>query len=155
MIKISLQISIETYLDDAEARKQQAELEAKNEKIAAAIDANEKATKEAYNKAMGAMRASYQIISGFTQILGGSMGAAFGAIYGVGYAAITMYQAIAAAQFFVPGMQMQSILMTMSLVSAMISLGGVIVGQMELANKVNGIQQMLVGINGLMGAFNW
>ena len=152
---MSIQINIETYLDDAAARAQQAALEAKNQKIAGAIKQNEKDSKVAFEKTMSAMRASYQVIGGISQILGGSMGAAFGAIYGVGYAAITMYSAIAAAQFFVPGMQVQSALMVMSLITAAASLAGVIAGQTDLSSKVGALNQVISGIGGYLNSMDF
>lgn len=104
---------------------------------------------------MRAMRASYQMIGGIAQIMGGSMGAIFSAVYGVGFAAITMYQAIAAAQFFIPGMQIQSALMVMSLITALASLAGVMTGQTELSRQVSGLNQSLVGIGSMIGAINF
>lgn len=101
------------------------------------------------------MRASYQMIGGIAQIMGGSMGAIFSAVYGVGFAAITMYQAIAAAQFFIPGMQIQSALMLMSLITALASLAGVMTGQIELSRQVSGLNQLLVGTAGMIGVINF
>jgi len=104
---------------------------------------------------MRAMRASYQMIGGIAQIMGGSMGAVFSAVYGVGFAAITMFSAIAEAQFFIPGMQIQSALMVMSLITALASLGGVMTGQMELSRQVSGLNQLLVGMGSMIGAINF
>ena len=151
---MSLQIPITAYLDSTELRTEQAILIAKNEEIARATEENEIRTKEAFDNSLRAMRASYQMIGGIAQIMGGSMGAIFSAIYGVGFAAITMYQAIAAAQFFIPGMQIQSALMVMSLITALTSLGGVMLGQTKLSRNVSNLNQSLVGISGMISTFS-
>jgi len=152
---MSLRISVDAVLDDSQAKAQQAELEAKNEKIKEAIDENEKRTKEAFNKALGAMRASYMVVSGVAQAMGGSMAQAFSAIYGVAVAGITTYQSIAAAMASVPGGQLQAILMTASLITAIVSLAGVLTGQEEFAKQISGLNSAIQGIGSLIGVFDF
>lgn len=152
---MSLQLSIEAYLDDARARAQQRALEETNKKIAAGIKENEKQSKAAYDKSVGAMRASYMMISGFSDVIGGNMMNIFSTVYGVGVASITMLTAIAEAQFFIPGMQLQSTMMVVSLLSALASLGGVITGQMALSNQLNGLNVTLSGFSGLLDSMNF
>lgn len=143
---MSLQISIETYLDDAQARAQQAELEAKNEQIKAAIEENKKATKAAYSEAIGAMRASYMLISGISQVIGTDMMSMFSAVYGVAVAGITTYQSIAAAMAASGVGAVQAGLMTSSLIAALVSLGAVMTGQTELSRRIGGINAGLQAI---------
>lgn len=150
---MSLQMSIEAYLDDAEARRAQAELEAKNLEIQQGIEENEKRTKEAFDESMNAMRASYMIITGVTQAVGGSMSQAFSAMYGVAVAGIGAYQSIAAAMAAVPGGQIQAALMTSSLIAAIVQLAGVLSGQEKLSRSVNRINSALHGIGMMIGSY--
>lgn len=149
---MSLQISIETYLDDAQARKQQAELIAKNEQIAAAIKENKKKTKESFDDSMEAVRSYYMLLTGITQIMGGSTEQMISSLYGVAVSAIGTWQSIAAAMAVspVPGAQFQAGLMMLSLTSALVSLGGILTGQEKLARRVNGITTGLQGIGGML-----
>ena len=149
---MSLQISIEAYLDDAEVRKAQAELIATNEEIARATQANEKATKEAYDLSMSAMRAGYMVLTGMTQAMGGSMSQAFSAIYGIAMAGIQTYQSIAAALLPspIPGARLMAGLMFASLATALVQLGLVAVGQEDFAQQIGGLNMMVQGIGGMI-----
>ena len=151
-----MQISIEAYLDDSSAKVQQAILEAKNERINRALEETEEKTKEAYDNAIGAMRASYMMISGVAQVMGGSMGQIFSSLYAVAVSTIQVFSAIAAAQFFVPGRQMESVLMVAALISAISSLGAVMIGQTRLSKAVSGINMSLHGISTMINIIpNW
>ena len=150
---MSLQISIEAYLDDAPIRAQQAELERENEKITEATNENKKKTKEAFDAAMSAMRASYMMVSGITQVIGGDMGAIFSSFYGMAVAGITTYQSIAAAMAASGVGAVQAALMTSSLIAAMVSLGAVMTGQTELSRSVSGINMGLQGIGQSLSAW--
>lgn len=152
---MSTQISIEAYLDDAPARAQQAKLRAENEKINQALEETEKRSKNAFDNAIGAMRASYMMVSGVTQMIGGSMGQLFSSLYAVAVSSIQIFSAIAAAQFFVPGMQMQSILMMASLMTAITGLAGFLSGQQILAGQVSGLNMSLQGLSQLIGGFHF
>jgi len=140
---MSLQLTLTAMGDFSDVERKQAIAEARNKKISQAVDENEKKAKEAFDKSMGAMRVSYQMLGGIGQMIGGGMGALFSAIFGVGYASITMFLAIAKAQFFVPGMQMQSIMMIMTLMSALGSLAAIVDGQTELSRAFSGFNQSL------------
>lgn len=145
-------VPVEVILDVEQAKAQQAELRAENEEIAQATEENKKRTKEAFDSSMQAMRASYMMISGITQVVGGSMGQAFAAIYGVAVSAISTYQSIAAAMAASGVGAFQAALMTVSLISAITSLAGVMTGQTELSRRVSGINMSLQGLSGLIGA---
>ncbi len=146
-----MQISIETYLDDAPARAQQAALEAKNAEIKNAIEENEKATKEAFNKSMAAMRSGYMIISGITQAMGGTMSQAFSAIYSIGMAGIQTASAIATALAASgPAGWIQAAMMAASLVAALVQLGAVAAGQEDFARQIGGLNMSIQGIGGLL-----
>ncbi len=155
MIIISIQLTITAMGDFSQVEVEQAIAEARNEKISEAIDENEKRSKEAFDLALGTMRASYAMVSGISQIIGGGMGAIFSSLYGLAISTIELFSAIAAAQFFVPGMQMQSVMMVASLVSAIVSLAGVMTGQQELSSRVNGITATLQGFQSLIGGFHF
>ena len=90
------------------------------------------------------------VVSGITQAMGGSMFAAFSAIYGVAIAGIATYQSIAAAMAAVPGGQLQAFLMTASLITALVSLGGILTGQEEFARQISGLNMAIQGIGGLL-----
>ena len=151
---MSIQLILSAMGDFSELEVQQAIQEARNEKISEMVDENEVRTKEAYKESVGAMRASYQMMTGFAQIMGGSMGSIFSALYGVGYATINMMTAIAEAQFFIPGMQLQSIMMIMTLMSAFASLGAIVSGQTDLSQRIGGLTSALTGFGGMIDSFS-
>ena len=152
---MSLQLILTAMGDFSEVEVQQAIAEVRNEKISQATDENEKRTKEAFEASIGAMRASYMMISGMSQLMGGSMGQIFSSLYGIAVSTIEVFSAIAAAQFFVPGMQMQSLLMVASLASAIVSLAGVMTGQTELSRRVSGLTMSLQGYSQLIGVMSF
>ena len=153
---MSLNIDIKTVLDDSQAKAQQEELERKNEQIKNAIEENDKATKEAFNNAIGAMRAGYMIIAGMTQAMGGSMSQAFSAIYGIAMAGIQTGSAIAAALAASgPAGWVQAGLMAASLIAALVQLGLVSAGQEELASQVGGLNMSLQGLGGMIGVIGY
>ena len=94
------------------------------------------------------------MVTGISQVIGGGMGAIFSSLYGLAVSTIQLYSAIAAAQFFVPGMQMQSVLMVASLITAIVSLAGVLTGQQELSSRVSGLNTTLQGLGGLISSFS-
>jgi len=152
---MSNRVAIEAVLDDSKAKAQQAELEAKNKSIKDAIDDNEKATKEAFDKAMGAMRAGYMVISGMSQAMGGGMSQAFSAIYGIAMAGIGTYQAIAAAMAASGVGTVQAVMMTSSLITAIAQLGAVTVGQADLARQLGGLNMSIQGIGSMIGVISF
>jgi len=153
---VSLQLSIEVYLEDGVARMTQAALEVKNDQIKAAIEENQKRTKEAFTQAMAAMRSVYMVISGITQAMGGSMSQAFSAIYGIAMAGIQTGLAISAALAASgPAGWIQAGMMTASLITAMVQLGAVTVGQEELASQLGGLNMMVQGIGSLLNSMNF
>ena len=153
---MSLQVSIEAFLDDARARAQQAELEAKNEQIKKAIEENDARTLAAYNKAIEGMRASYMMISGVTQVMGGSMSQMFSAMYGIAVSGIQTTASIAAALYASgPYGWLQAGLMTASLITAVVNLGSLMTGQDELARQVSGVNMALQGMGSMIGVFDF
>lgn len=155
MIKISLQISIETYLDDAQARAQQAELVTKNEQIKAAIEENKTETKKAYGQAISTMRSSYMIMSGISQAIGGSMAQTFTAMYGIMVSGVQTAAAIAEALASSgPAGWTQAALMGMSLAAALVSLAGVATGQTKLATQFGGFNMAVQGIGGMISSYS-
>lgn len=146
-----MQLLISTYLDDAPARAQQAELEEKNREIALAIEANEKNTKEAFDLAMSAMRASYMVVSGLSQAMGGGMSQAFSAMYGIAMAGIQTTMSIAAALAASgPAGWVQASMMMTSLITAIVQLGAVLTGQDDLSRAVGGLNMSIQGIGGML-----
>lgn len=150
---MSEKITIETILDDAPAKAQQEALEAKNKKINAGIEENKKATKKAFTASMAAMRAGYMVMSGVTQAMGGSMSQAFSAIYGIAMASIGTYQSIAAAMAASGVGTVQAIMMSASLITAVIQLGAVSAGQEDFSRQVGGLNMALQGIGQSIGSW--
>lgn len=128
-------------LDEREKRID--DIEAKNIQATLSVV---KQTKESFNEVMGMMRASYMMVSGITQVIGGDMGQMLSAVYGAAVAGITTYQSIAAAIAASGVGTFQAIIMTSSLIAAMVSLSGVMTGQTELSRRVAGINMGLQGI---------
>ena len=151
---MSIQLTLTAMGDFSEVEVKLAAAEARNEKITEMVDENEKRSLEAFQQSIGFMRASYQMIGGVAQVLGGGIGPVFSAIYGVGVASISLFMSIAQAQFFAPGQQLQSVMMMMSLVTALVSLGAVATGQKRLSQIVGGITQSLSGFGGMIDSFS-
>ena len=152
---MSLQIILTAMGDFTDVAVKQAIAEARNEKIAEMTDENEKRTKEAFESSMGAMRASYMMISGFAQAIGGSMGQIFSSMYSVAVSAIGTYKAIAAAMAASGVGTPQAILMTISLVTAISSLTSVMMGQKELSRRISALNMSLHGISQMIGVLNF
>lgn len=153
---MSVQISIETYLDDAPARAQQNELEIKNEKIAVAIEENKKAAKESFNQVMGYMRGTYMMLQGVSQVMGVSIPQVFSGMVSVAISTIGTYKAIAAAIAATgPAGWIQATLMFSSLITAIISLNAAMTGQEDLSRMVGGLNTTLHGISALIGSVNF
>ncbi|KKN09408.1 hypothetical protein LCGC14_1046860 [marine sediment metagenome] len=150
---MSTQITIEAFLDDSEARAQQRELEVKNEKISDAINENEKKTKAAFTKAMTAMRSGYMIISGFTQAMGGSMSQAFTAMYGIAMSSVQLYSALTPAVGAIN--PVAAMMMSVSLISAVVSLIAMAAQQEEFARAVSGVTMMVQGIGGFLDSMSF
>ena len=100
-------------------------------------------TKKSFDEVVGMMRASYMMLQGITQVIGGDIGQMISAVYGVAVAGITTYQSIAAAMAASGVGAFQAALMTTSLITAIVSLGGVMTGQTELSRRVGGIHTSL------------
>lgn len=102
------------------------------------------------------MRASYAMVSGLAQVMGGSMGQAFSAIFGMALGAIETTTAIAAALAASgPAGWVQAGLMFASLITAMIQLSAVQTGQDELASRISGLNSALHGIGSMIGVINF
>lgn len=152
---ISIQLEISAFLDDSQAKSQQAELESKNQEITEKIEANKEATQKSFTEVMGLMRTTYLMISGASRILGGGMSQVFSSMYMTAMAAIGTYKAIAAAMAATgPAGWIQAGIMTISLVTATTSLVSIMAGQRELSTKIRGINMALNGISGLISTFN-
>ena len=121
----------------------QAKIEDTGTKIVSMATTTEKQTEESFKAVVSMMRTSYLLVQGLTQVIGGDMGQMIGAIYGVAVAGISTYQAIAAAMAASGVGTLQAVLMTSSLITAMVSLGGIMAGQTELSKRVGGINMSL------------
>lgn len=146
-------------VDTTEANRVVDELRAKvedtEEKLVEATKNVENQTQESFKEVQGMMRASYMMVSGITQVMGGDMGQIIASIYGVAVSAISTYQSIAAAMAASGVGTIQAILMTSSLITALVSLSGIMTGQIELSKRVSGLNMSLHGISGMIGAINF
>ncbi|KKN42888.1 hypothetical protein LCGC14_0708620 [marine sediment metagenome] len=111
------------------------------------------AIEKSFNKVVTMMRGSYMIVSGMARIIGGGFSRVFQSIWGVAVAAISIQTAIAKAQFFVPGMQLQSVMMLGILTSAIFNMGALMAGQKDLARQARGVNFALHGISSMIGSF--
>ena len=111
----------------------------------------EEQTEKSFNEVMGMMRASYMIISGVSQAVGGNMSQIFSSIYGVAVSAIGTYQAIAAAMAASGVGAPQAIIMSISLATAIAGLVATMTKQTELGQRIRGLNMALHGISSLIG----
>ena len=153
-------MSIEAFLDDYPIRLQQAELERKNKEIARVTEENEMRIEQSFKQARTAMRAGYMMISGMTQVMGGSMSQAFTAMYGVITSGIQTYGAIAtAAEALGMGtlnawMVAQAAVAIVSLITAGVGLAGIMVNMDKFTKTLNGITMILQGWGGMVDSFS-
>ena len=110
----------------------------------------EKKTRESANQVIGMMRASYAMVSGLAQIVGGDIGQIFSAMFGVAVSAIGTYQAISAAMLASGVGTAQAILMTSSLITALVNIGAMATGQTDLAQRISGLNTTLHGFGSLL-----
>lgn len=145
-------------VDTTEAERKVDELDNKientKEKLIDMGDAVEKETKESFNQVMGMMRASYMMVSGLSQAIGGSLGQIFSAMYSVAVSTIMTYKAIAAAIAASGVGAVQAGLMFASLVTALVQMGALMAGQNEIARRVSGLNMALHGIGGMISSFS-
>ena len=151
---MTLNIEGKLIIDTSEldAAEIQAETAVANQKKAT-IDVKKQAD-ISFNEVMGMMRASYMMVSGIAQVMGGTLGQIFQSIYGVAVAAIGTYQAIAAAMAASGVGAFQAALMINSLLAAIVSLVGVSTGQEELSRRMSGLNMAIHGISGMISSFS-
>ena len=153
---MSVQLALTAFLEDSQAKAQQAELERKNEEITDTIEQNKEATQKSFNEVMRYMRAGYLMISGISRVLGGGMTQVFSSMYMVAMSTIGTYKAITAAIAATgPVGWIQASIMSISLITATSSLISIMAGQRDLSTKIRGVNMALHGISGIIGAFNF
>ena len=114
----------------------------------------ERETQRSFNEVKGMMQASYMMVSGVTQMIGGSMSQAFAAIFQIGISAIGTYQAIAAAMAATgPAGWVQAGIMTTSLLTALVNLYSLSEGQTELSRRISGLNMSLHSISSMVGMY--
>lgn len=146
---------IELTINKEELTRDLEDIEEKAETVFEDIDRkNELAKKkveESFNEVMGYMRASYQMISGISQVMGGGLSSLFTSMYSVAISAIGTYKAIAVAMAASGVGTAQAILMFSSLATALVSLYSAATGQKELLKRVSGLNTALHSISSLIG----
>jgi len=111
---------------------------------------------ESFQHVQSMMRASYMMVSGISQIIGGDMGRVFSAMYGMGVAMIGTFKSLAAAvAVSSPVGWIQAALMFTSLMSATIQLASISSGQTQLSQQMHGLTMSLHGIQGIIGGLNF
>jgi len=114
----------------------------------------ERETERSFNEVMGMMRTSYMMVSGVTQMIGGSMSQVFASMFQIGISAIGTYQAIAAAIAATgPTGWLQAGIMTTSLLTALINLYSLSEGQTELSRRISGLNMSLHSISSMVGMY--
>jgi len=130
-------------------------IEGTKDKLSVVTKEVEKQTVQSFKEVQGMMRASYMMVSGLSQVLGGDMARMFSSIYGVAVSAIGTYKAIATAMAASGVGAFQAAIMFSSLVTATIQMGSIMMGQTELSRRVHGINTALHGISGLIGVIGY
>lgn len=114
------------------------------------------ATQKSFNEVMGMMRASYMMITGVSQAVGGTLSQVFASMFEIAISAIGTYQAIAAAMAATgPAGWIQAGIMTTSLLVAGINLATLAEGQSELSRRISGLNMSLHGISSMIGEVNF
>lgn len=115
-----------------------------------------KQTQESFNEVMGIMRASYMMVTGVSQAIGGNMSQIFSSMFSVALSSIGTYKAIAAALMVspIPGARIEAALMFSSLTAALFNLGAAMTGQEELSRRISGLNTAIHGIGSIIqGAY--
>lgn len=100
-----------------------------------------------FNEVLGMMRASYMMVTGLSQALGGSLPQIFSSIFSVAISTIATYKAIATAMMASGVGAVQAGIMFASLVVAIRSLVATMTQQPELAKRMSGLNTALHGIS--------
>ena len=131
-------------------------VEDSKEKLINATKEVDRKTMESFQHVQSMMRASYMMVSGISQIIGGDMGRVFSAMYGMGVAMIGTFKSLAAAvAVSSPVGWIQAALMFTSLMSATIQLASISSGQTQLSQQMHGLTMSLHGIQGIIGGLNF
>ena len=149
-----LQLSIEVFLDDAEARANIAELEARNVKIGAIIEENRIATERSFNDIMTTARTSYMLMAGMARVMGTGMTEVFRTSYQILISAIGVYQAFVAIELGKgPAGWLQAGIMSASLATAMVRVYTLVTNQDDLSRQMRGVWMGLHGVSSMIGSF--
>ncbi len=114
-----------------------------------------KEQKKSFNEVMGMMRASYMMVSGLSQVLGGSLPQVFSSMFSVAISTIATYKAIAAAMAASGVGTIQAIVMFASLITALFNLSAAMTGQTELSDRIGGLNTTIHGISSIIGSLNF
>ena len=110
----------------------------------------EKQTEASFKDVRSMMRASYAMVSGLTQVIGGPYAQIFANMFGIAMSAIGVWQGIAAAMEASGVGTAQGILMTASLLGSIMSLATGLTGQTELSKQISGLTLTLQGFGSLL-----
>ena len=112
-------------------------------------------TTESFNEVLGMMRASYMMISGLSQALGGGLSQVFSSMFSVAISAIATYKAIAAAMAASGVGAIQAVVMFSSLITAITTLATAMEGETEFSKRLTGLNTTLHGISSIIGSLNF
>jgi len=150
----TIPLDIDTTEGHGKVRKLDEAIEGTKENLIKMGNDVERETERSFNEVKGMMQASYMMVSGVTQMIGGSMSQAFAAIFQIGISAIGTYQAIAAAMAATgPAGWVQAGIMTTSLLTALVNLYSLSEGQTELSRRISGLNMSLHSISSMMGMY--
>lgn len=111
-------------------------------------------TQKSYNEVMGMMRASYMMITGVSQAIGGTLSQVFSSMFSIALSAIGTYQSIATAMAATgPAGWIQAGIMATSLIVAGINLATLAEGQTELSRRITGLNMSLHSISSMIGMY--
>jgi len=137
------------------AHKTIAEVEEAAEKALEKVKAVKEEQDRSFEEVMGMIRASYMMITGVSQAIGGDLPQVFSSIFSMAISSIATYKAIAAAMAASGVGAAQASLMFASLITAIASLMAGMAEESELARRVTGLNTSLMGISNLIGSINF
>ena len=145
---------IELEVDTTEAERVIEELQGQIDKVETNLETVskniKKQTETSFKEVRGMMRASYSMVAGLTQVIGGDYIDIFANMYGIAISAIGVWQGIATAMEASGVGTAQGILMTASLLGSIMSLITGLAGQTELSKRVSGLTLTLQGFGSLL-----
>lgn len=141
--------------DASPAEETLAEVEESAERVLEKVREVKEEQERSFEEVLGMMRASYMMITGVSQAMGGDLPQVFSSIFSMAISSIATYKAIAAAMAASGVGAAQASIMFASLITAIASLMTGMAGEAELSRRITGLNTSLHGISALIGSINF